>query len=288
MSTPYAYESVCTPPYNMPEPRSLLPRQVQPLHWSINALYNTIPFSGSMDPYDYFSATTNFPPKSCPPHHTQLQPQPQYFQPPATQDINLFDVNAFAALSPSSVGSLTITPSVSASTIPLPADTPENPYMLPPHPIPLPPTAFEGSAPRPQATLPATIPTNHGIRRRRQREDEEYAEEHLPAPKRRRSERPNDSVSLPSVPPVPGVLGSTPTLTMQSLDMDVSLLNEQSTTWAPPVRKRRSARRPEEALSTREPASHSAIHASGAPLLDTKYGWLDHLLGSALEANKRP
>jgi hypothetical protein len=140
MATPYAFEPVCTPPPNMHQPRSFLPLQVQPLHWSINALYNTIPFSGSMDSYDYFSATTNLPSKSYAPHYTQPQPQqPQYFQPPVTQEINLFDVNAFAALSPSSVGSLTITPSLSPSTIPLPTDTPENPYMRPSHPIPPPP-----------------------------------------------------------------------------------------------------------------------------------------------------
>ena len=243
-----------------------------------------------MDPsYDYFSATTNFPSKPYPPHHMRPQPQPQYFQPPAIQE---FDVNAFAALSPSSVGSLNITPSLSPGTIPLPADTPENVYVHTPHHVPLPPTLFEGPTSRPQAPLPAMVPASRGTRRRRRQEDEDPAEELPPAPKRRRCERPNGSVALPSVLAIPGVLGTTPTVTAQPLDVEVSLLGEQPTSWAPSVRKRRSVKRPEEALaaSNRETAIHSVSHDSSAPLPlpDTKYGWLDHLLGSALEGNKRP
>jgi hypothetical protein len=287
MATPYAYEPVCTPPYDMHHPRSFLPCQVQPLDWSTNALYDTIPFLGPMDPpYDYF---TNFPPKSYPPPHTQPPPQPQYFQPPAIQE---FDVNAFAALSPSSVGSLTITPSLSPGTIPLPGDTPENVYAHTSHHIPLPPTQFEGPAPRPQPALPAAVPASRTTKRRRRQEDEDkdLVEELPPAPKRRRCERPNSSVALPSVLAVPGVLGSTLAVISQPLDVNVSLLGEQPMSWAPSVRKRRSAKRPEEALSasTRETAIHSLTRGSSAPLPDTKYGWLDHLLGSALESNKRP
>lgn len=284
MATPYAYEPVCTP-HNMREPRSFPPLQVQPLHWSINALYNIAPFPGPMDSYDYLSATTNFPSKSCAPHYTQSQPQPQYCQPPATQDVNLFDVNAFAALSPSSVGSHTITPSFSPSTIPLPTDTFENVYMRQSHPIPPPPASFEGPATGPPATLPATIPANRGVRRRRQQEDEEIVEGLLPPTKRRRCERSNSSVALPSVPPVPGVLSATPAVTAQSLDVDISLVDEQTTSWAPSVRKRRPAKRLDEVPPST--ATHSVTRASIAPLPDTKYGWLDHLLGSALEGNKR-
>lgn len=237
-----------------------------------------------MDPYDCFSATTNLPSKSYAhaPHYIQPQPQqPQYIQPPATQEINLYDVNAFAALSPSSVGSLTITPSLSPSTILLPTDTPENPYMRPSHPIPPPPTPFEDTTtPRPQSALSAT---NRGIRRRRQQDIEDPAEEFLPAPKRRRCEHPNSSVALPSVPFVPG------TLSAQSFDADVFLADEQATSWAPSVRKRRSPKRSEDAppTSTRGPARLSVIRATSAPLPDTKYGWLDHLLSSALEGNKQ-
>ena len=264
------------------------PLQVQPLHWSINALYNTIPFSAPMDlSYEYFSTTSDLPSKSYPPHHTQPQPQPQSYQPPATQEINLFDVNAFAALSPSSVGSFSITPSLSPGTIPLPADTPENVYMYTSHHIPLPSTPFQSHVPSPQAALPATVSASRGIRRRRQQEEEDSAEELLPAPKRRHCERPNGSVALPSVLDVPGVLGSTPAATAPSLDVDISLLGEQPTSWAPSARKRRSVKRPARAPPAREPAIHSVTHGSSAPLPDTKYGWLDHLLGSALEGNKK-
>ena len=272
----------------MHEPRSFLPPQVQPLHWSINALYNTTPFEDSMDPYDYFSATTNLPSKSYAPRYTQPQPQPpQYFQPPANQEVNPFDVNAFAALSPSSVGSLTITPSLSPSAILLPTDAPENLYTRPSHPIPPPPTPFEGPTPRPQVALPAT---NRGTRRRRQQEMEDPAEEFLPAPKRRRCDHPNSSVALPSIPLVPGVLSAIPAATPQSFDVDAFLMDEQATSWAPSIRKRRSPKRLEDtpSTSTKGPARLSVIRDSSAPLLDTKYGWLDHLLSSALEGSKRP
>lgn len=291
MPTPYAFESVRTPMCNMHKPRSFLPWQVQPLHWPINALYNTIPFEGSMDPYDCFSETTNLPSKSSyAPHYIQPQPQqPQYTQPPPTQEINLFDVNAFAALSPSSVGSLTITPSLSPSTILLTTDALENPYKRPSHPVPPPPTQFEATTPRSQAALPV----NRAIRRRRQHEIEEHVEEFLPAPKRRRYEHPNSSVVLPSVPLVPGVLSAIPAVTAQSFDADIFPADEQATSWTPstpPVRKRRSHKRSEDAQpsNTRGTTRLSVIRASSAPLPDSKYGWLDHLLSSALEGSKRP
>jgi len=276
---------------NMHEPRSSLPRQVQPLHWSFNPLYNTTPFELSMDPYDYYSAATNHPSKSYAPHHTQPQPQPQqhpqYFQPPATQEINLFDVNAFAALSPSSVGSLTITPSLSPSAILLPADAPENPYIRPSHPVPPPSIPFEVPTPHPQGALAAT---NRGVRRRRRQEMDEPAEEFLPAPKRRRCEHPSGSVALPSVSLVPGVLNDIPAPTVQSFDVDAFLMDERPASWAPSIRKRRSTKRSEDApsASTRGPARGSVIRPSSTPLPDTKYGWLDHLLSSALEGSKRP
>jgi hypothetical protein len=276
----------------MHEPRSFLPRQVQPLHWSVNALYNTTPFEGPMDPYDYVPAMTNLPSKSSYiPHYTQVQPQhTQYFQPQATQDVNLFDVNAFAALSPSSVGSFSITPSLSPRAILLPTDTPENTYARPSHQIPLPPTPFEAAIPHPQVALPAT---NRGTRRRRHQEMEDPGEEFLPAPKRRRCEYPNSSVALHSVPLVPGVPSATPAPTAQSFGVDAFLMDEHATSWAPSIRKRRSPKsrspkRSEDAssTSTRGSASLSVIRASSAPLPDSKYGWLDHLLSSALEANK--
>lgn len=244
-----------------------------------------------MDPYDCFSETTNLPSKSSyAPHYIQPQPQqPQYTQPPPTQEINLFDVNAFAALSPSSVGSLTITPSLSPSTILLTTDALENPYKRPSHPVPPPPTQFEATTPRSQAALPV----NRAIRRRRQHEIEEHVEEFLPAPKRRRYERSNSSVALPSVPLVPGVLSAIPAVTAQSFDADIFPADEQATSWTPstpPVRRRRSHKRSEDAqpTNTRGTTRLSVIRASSAPLPDSKYGWLDHLLSSALEGSKRP
>jgi hypothetical protein len=241
-----------------------------------------------MDSYNYFSATGNFPSKSFDLHH--IQPQVQYFQPPATQEMNPFDVNAFAALSPSSVGSLTITPSLISSTVPLPTESPENAYMRLSRPSLPPPTPSEGPPTHPQVAPPAVVPANRGVRRRRQQEVEELAEGDSPAPKRRRREHRNSSMALAPTPTVPGVLSTTPAVTSQSLDVEIPPVDEQAISWAPSARKRRSVKKPEEApsASTRETANHSVIRAPSAPLPDTKYGWLDHLLSSALESNKRP
>jgi hypothetical protein len=246
-----------------------------------------------MEPYDYFSATGNFPSKPHAPHYTQ--PQPQYFQPPPTQEMSPFDVNAFAALSPSSVGSFTITPSLSPTTVPLPTtESPENAYIHPSYPILPPPTSFEGPAPQPQTVLPAPHPANRAIKRSRQEEVDEPAEESLPAPKRRRRGLPNSSAPLPAALAATGVLSAAPAVTGLSADMSIPTMDGPATSWtlsAPPAaRRRRSAKRPEDApsASSREPVNHSAVCTSGAPLPARKYGWLDHLLGSALEGNKRP